>query len=196
MNGGVGEMLSTSIVFTRTSISPVGSLGLTSFGAAGGDGAGDADDPFAAQLAGFIVGGLAAGVGVEDKLREAVAVAQVDEDQAAVVAVGMDPAGKFDFLADIGFAELAAGVGAITGFDCFHGGICDCRVAIAIEACARPASELVNRNCNCQLQLLLLLSLSTAAWRAIPAALPRRVCPSGCSRGPRAAVVGRSIPRS
>ena len=36
---------------------------------------------------------LAGGVGVEDELDDAGAVAQVDEDQAAVVAAAMDPAG-------------------------------------------------------------------------------------------------------
>ena len=39
---------------------------------------------------------------------------------AAVVAIGMDPAGQFHVLADVGLAELAAGVGTITGFDGFH----------------------------------------------------------------------------
>ncbi len=40
-------------------------------------------------------------------------VAQVDEEQAAVIAFAMDPAGQARWLARIGDAELAAGVGAI-----------------------------------------------------------------------------------
>lgn len=90
-------------------------------GAAGGDLAGDADDPFGAELAGFFVKGFAAGVGVEDELGEAVAVAEVDEDETAVVAIGMDPAGELDGFADVGAAELAAGVGAIARLDGLHG---------------------------------------------------------------------------
>ena len=42
------------------------------------------------------------GVGrIEGDLRDAVAVAQVDEDQAAVVAAAMHPAGELDVAADV-----------------------------------------------------------------------------------------------
>ena len=48
---------------------------------------------------------------VEHDLREAVAVAQIDEDAAAVIAVGLDPADQHDVLAGVGGAELAAAMG-------------------------------------------------------------------------------------
>ena len=56
-------------------------------------------------------------LGVEDELDDARAVAQVDEDQAAVVAAAVDPAGDADGLADARGVELAGpgvavGVGA------------------------------------------------------------------------------------
>ena len=54
-------------------------------------------------------------VGMEDGLGESLAVAEVDEDDAAVVAVGVDPAGEGDVLADIGFAEDATGMGSAEG---------------------------------------------------------------------------------
>jgi hypothetical protein len=44
-------------------------------------------------------------------------VAQVDEQQAAVVAYAMDPAGKADGLADIGLPQLSAGVAAVAVHD-------------------------------------------------------------------------------
>ena len=43
--------------------------------------------------------------GREDDLRLAVAVAQVDEQHAAVVAVGVDPTAEGDFLADVPVAS-------------------------------------------------------------------------------------------
>ena len=52
-------------------------------------------------------------VGIEDDLRDAVAVAQVDEDAAAVVAAARDPAEEHDLFADVGRAQVAAAVGAL-----------------------------------------------------------------------------------
>ena len=49
----------------------------------------------------------------DDALGDAVMIAQVDEDQPAMVAAAIDPAGDARGGADIGFAKLAAGVGAI-----------------------------------------------------------------------------------
>ena len=46
-------------------------------------------------------------LGVEDELDDAGAVAQVDEDQPAVVAPAVDPAGHAHALADAGGVELA-----------------------------------------------------------------------------------------
>ena len=47
---------------------------------------------------------------IEHDLRHAVAVAQVDEQPAAVVAVAVDPAAEGDFLADMFAAQFAAGM--------------------------------------------------------------------------------------
>ena len=52
---------------------------------------------------------------VEDNLRDAVAVAQVKEDEVAVVAAAIDPAHEGHDLAGVRGAELAAGVGALAG---------------------------------------------------------------------------------
>ena len=50
---------------------------------------------------------------IEDELRDALAVAQVDEDAAAVVAVARDPAEEDDLLAFVCGSELAAVVGSL-----------------------------------------------------------------------------------
>jgi hypothetical protein len=81
----------------------------------------DADDPFAAELASLFVDVFAAGIGVEDKLGDAIAVAEVDEDEPAVVAVGMDPTRELDLLGDVACPQDPAGMGAVTCFDGFHG---------------------------------------------------------------------------
>ena len=49
----------------------------------------------------------------EDDLGDARAVAQVDEDDAAVVAARIDPAGERGGLAHVGGAELVAGMGTV-----------------------------------------------------------------------------------
>ena len=55
--------------------------------------------------------GLAAGMlGVEGDLRDTLAIAQVHEDEAAVVAAAPHPAGERDLLADVLAAKLAAGM--------------------------------------------------------------------------------------
>ena len=73
---------------------------------AGGDRAGDAQDVLGAHVDGV----------VDDALRDAGVVAQVDEGQLlAVLAAGRHPAAQADRLADVLGAELAALVGA-------HGG--------------------------------------------------------------------------
>jgi hypothetical protein len=53
------------------------------------------------------------GLGVEDDLGDAEAVAEVEEDEAAVVAAAVDPAHEGDGFAGVGRAELAAGVRAL-----------------------------------------------------------------------------------
>ncbi len=55
----------------------------------------------------------ARGVRVQHQLGQAIVVAQVDEDQPAMVPLAMDPAGKPDGLAGVGGAKRAAGVGAV-----------------------------------------------------------------------------------
>jgi hypothetical protein len=51
--------------------------------------------------------------GAKDDLGEAFTIPQVHEDDAAVVASGIDPTRKGDGLADVGGAELVAVVGAV-----------------------------------------------------------------------------------
>jgi hypothetical protein len=51
--------------------------------------------------------------GAEDDLGEALTIPQVHEDDAAVVAGGVDPTGEGDGLADVFGAELGAVVGAV-----------------------------------------------------------------------------------
>ena len=53
---------------------------------------------------------IGAGLGLEDDLRDAVAVAKVDEDQAAEVAPGVDPAVERDRLADVLLRQFPAGM--------------------------------------------------------------------------------------
>ena len=51
--------------------------------------------------------------GIDDALRDAVVIAQVDEQQIAVIALAVDPAGEAHRAAGIGKAELAAVMGSI-----------------------------------------------------------------------------------
>ncbi len=90
-----------------------GHFGIGSAFFAGPDCAGDGDDVFVAERAADLVG--LAGFGMKDDLGDAGAVAEIDEDDAAVVAVSVDPAGEADFGADVGFTQDAAGVGAFEG---------------------------------------------------------------------------------
>ena len=76
--------------------------------------AGDLDHVFAAQLVREF-GDLRIFLGAEDDLRDPFAVAQINENNAAVVAAGVNPARQGDGLADVFFAEDVAEVGAIHG---------------------------------------------------------------------------------
>ena len=69
--------------------------------------AGHADHILAAQLVGDLVR-RAGALGVEHELQQPRAVAQVDEDQAAVVAAAVYPTGDADLAARVGGAQLAA----------------------------------------------------------------------------------------
>ena len=70
--------------------------------------AGDADDAFAAQRGGALEQFLGQIGRIENGLRAAFAVADVNEDQAAEVAAGMDPAGQSDRLPDVRRAQFVA----------------------------------------------------------------------------------------
>ena len=68
--------------------------------------AADLHHELVAQLLGLVELGLV--VRVEYHLQEALAVAQVHEDDAAMVAAAMDPAGNRNLLTDQLFVDLAA----------------------------------------------------------------------------------------
>src|ERR1700759_5759376 len=53
-------------------------------------------------------------VRIGDALRQAIMIAQVDEQDTAMVADAMAPAGQTNVLADIALSERAAGVGPVT----------------------------------------------------------------------------------
>ena len=75
----------------------------------------DPNDEFRAQLLRFAEGGR---IRIDYALGEAVVVAQIDEQQAAVVTDAMAPAGKADVGAILGKGQGAAGVGAVAVHDC------------------------------------------------------------------------------
>ena len=69
------------------------------------------DHVFGAQHLGLGVQ-FGAAVGVKDDLRDAIAVAQMNEEHAAQIAAAMHPSHQQGGLAHIGSAQLAAGVRA------------------------------------------------------------------------------------
>lgn len=71
--------------------------------------AGAAEHELAADFAG-LGEDLGARFLLEDDLRLAVAVAQIDKQHRAVVAIGIDPAAKGHRLADMGGSQLPASV--------------------------------------------------------------------------------------
>ena len=81
-------------------------------GEARGNLAGDRDDILRAQGV-RLFGDPGVFFGAEDDLSDARAVAQVDEDDAAVIAARIDPTGERRGLAHVGGAELVAGMGTI-----------------------------------------------------------------------------------
>ena len=88
-----------------------GHVGIDGVGVAQLDRADDGDDVFVAQGFGlFVDGGVA--FGIEDNLHDAGAVAEIDEEQAAVVAALVDPSHEHGFFAGVGGAESAAHVSA------------------------------------------------------------------------------------
>ena len=93
-----------------TSISPVARLGFKVSAGRRVDAAAHRDDELAAQLARQLEGGLPV-LRIEDYLDDAAAVAQVDEDEAAVIAARVHPAHDGDVSAGVGGAQVTA-VGA------------------------------------------------------------------------------------
>ena len=102
------------MAFARSSISPVGSFGFWCSGQAAGHLAGGAHHELGADPRGDCVG-LGRFRGVHDDLGDPVPVTQVQEDELAVVAAAVDPAGQARAGAGVGGAELAAGVRAVRG---------------------------------------------------------------------------------
>jgi hypothetical protein len=83
------------------------------------DPAADGDDPFAAQLMRLGVH-LLVDLGVEDHLGDAPAVAQIDENNPAMIAAAEHPAHEDGFLVKEGSAEIVAGVCAPQRSHWFH----------------------------------------------------------------------------
>jgi hypothetical protein len=51
-------------------------------------------------------------IGINDNLRFAIAIADIEKDRAAVIAGGIDPAADSNFLADMFRPQLATGMSA------------------------------------------------------------------------------------
>ena len=69
---------------------------------------GDADDAFAAQSSGLLEQFLGQIGRIKNRLRAAFAVADIDENEAAEVAAGVDPTGQSDRLPDMRRAQFVA----------------------------------------------------------------------------------------
>ena len=88
-----------------------GELGVLHALGALADDARDLDGPLGADSLGRVEGLAARVLRVKGDLRHALAVAQVNKDEAAVVATVPDPTGQRDLLPDVLAAQLSAGVG-------------------------------------------------------------------------------------
>ena len=102
----------------RTSIAAGLELGVLLARQARGDGPLDSDHVLVAELAGAVLQ-LGPGVGLEDDLGEAVAVAHVDEDEAPEVAPGVDPAVEHNGLPDMVLGQITARVSPFQKHDGF-----------------------------------------------------------------------------
>ena len=105
-NGSGGLVETTSSSSTWSSTSPVGRFGLTFSGARAATSPGRAED----ELVPDVVRGrgrLGRALRVDDELADPRRVAEVDEDEPAVVAAPRDPAGERVALADVVGPELA-----------------------------------------------------------------------------------------
>ena len=97
-------------------MSPVASFGFSVPGSRAATTAGDLDHILAAQPVRSLRN-LRLLLRPENHLGQPLAVAQVDEDDAPVVAAGIDPAGERDGLADMFLAKLVAEVRAVHGWE-------------------------------------------------------------------------------
>ncbi len=88
-----------------------GHFGIDGVGVAQADFADGGDDVLGADLLAFEVA-VGSQFFVEDDLGDAGAVAEVEEDEVAVVAAAVDPAHEDDLLAGVGGAQVAAQMGA------------------------------------------------------------------------------------
>ena len=104
-NGGVRDSLRIQIFDATTSTSPVARFGIDGAGAARLDLAFDGDHVLRPHLFGALVH-RRLDVLVEDDLGQAVAVAQIDEDHAAMIAAAMHPAHQQHGLALVGGAQV------------------------------------------------------------------------------------------
>ena len=88
-----------------------GELGVDGFGDTVNDFSGETDGGFNAPVFDAFVKRFGR---IDNDLSQAVVVAQIDENDAAVVAYAMDPAGNFYSFANVFFAQLAAGVCSVS----------------------------------------------------------------------------------
>jgi hypothetical protein len=87
-----------------------GQFGVFRAGGSGADGSINPDHPFGAQPFRRPEG---RGIGIGDNLGEAIVIAQVDEQEPAMIADPVDPAGKAHLPADVRRTQLSAGVSSI-----------------------------------------------------------------------------------
>ena len=110
-NGGVADALRMSIVAASTSTSPDARFGIDGARGPRTHAPGDRDAVLVAQRSPPIANVVGA-VGIAHDLHDALAVAQIDEDDAAVVAPPVHPAHDGHVLAEIAPVDAAAIIGA------------------------------------------------------------------------------------
>ena len=150
--GGVSLAARRRSERTWISISPVARFGLTFSGRALDDLALGGDDVLGAQVLGHGEG-VARGLRVHDELHEPRAVAQVDEDQPAVVAAAMDPAGDADLGAaarggQVAGPGVAEGVGSRSVLHPAWRPLMTRATAAAADSTASCSPESMSRSCD------------------------------------------------
>jgi hypothetical protein len=114
-----------------------GHVGVGEACAAGADAAGDGDDVLGPRGLGLGVG-QRRGFFVEHHLRDAGAVAEVEEDEVAVVAAAVHPAHQGNGFAGVRDAEIAAAMRALQGakkVESHNPSIVICRMCACTKAC-------------------------------------------------------------